>query len=270
MREMKEPISGHTGDRLKTAARFPRVAINKAEFPAIVVFYDGSNYWLADGFHGVLGGQKAEIAELQADIRQGDKRNAILYSVGANSDHGLRRTNSDKRRAVMTLLDDAEWRQWGDREISRRCNVSDKTVTSTREEWHRMNPGVSLRNSEVRKVNTKHGTVTTMKTSNIGKRPKAEKQTDYTPSPEPEPTALVIEEQADMVYTPVSQVAARIEAEQSEGVVINTPQQNYPPALHPKALELATLLLNDETEYATADEKKIGYARIIERYLPFS
>ena len=34
----------------------------------------------------------------------------------------------DKRRAVMTLLNDPEWSAWSDREIARQCRVSDKTV----------------------------------------------------------------------------------------------------------------------------------------------
>jgi len=33
---------------------------------------------------------------------------AVFNSVGANAEHGLRRTNADKRRAVLTLLNDDE------------------------------------------------------------------------------------------------------------------------------------------------------------------
>ena len=32
-----------------------------------------------------------------------------LHSVGANATHGLRRSNADKRRAVVLLLEDEEW-----------------------------------------------------------------------------------------------------------------------------------------------------------------
>lgn len=38
----------------------------------------------------------------------------------------------DKRRAVMTLLQDVEWGQWSDCEIARRCRVSDKIVAKLR------------------------------------------------------------------------------------------------------------------------------------------
>ena len=36
-------------------------------------------------------------------------------------------TNADKRRAVETLLNDAEWATWSDREIARQCGVHHTT-----------------------------------------------------------------------------------------------------------------------------------------------
>jgi hypothetical protein len=74
--------------------------------------------------------------------------------------HDLRRTNEDKRRAVLTLLQDEEWTQWSDREIARRCGVSHQMVAPIRS-------SLVVATSE-RIVTTKHGTVTTMNTVNIG------------------------------------------------------------------------------------------------------
>ena len=79
------------------------------DFPAVIVFFDGSHYWLADGFHRFHGYRKAGADEIAAEVRIGSKRDAILYSVGANAQHGLRRTNDDKRKAALTLLNDTEW-----------------------------------------------------------------------------------------------------------------------------------------------------------------
>jgi hypothetical protein len=97
-------------------------------FPPIVVFEDGPGYWIGDGFHRSLGAKKAGRETIPADVRPGTKREAILYSVGANSEHGKRRTNEDKRRAVMILLNDEEWHRWSDTEIARRSGVSVPTV----------------------------------------------------------------------------------------------------------------------------------------------
>ena len=79
-----------------------------AQFPPIVLFYDGHAYWLADGFHRYEAYARANRHEVLADVRQGTQRDAILYSVGANAAHGLRRTSEDKHRAIMVLLNDPD------------------------------------------------------------------------------------------------------------------------------------------------------------------
>ncbi len=100
----------------------------------IEVVFDGNRYYVVDGFHRVEAhGQEGRKA-IRARIRRGTLRDAILLSVGANARHGLRRTNADKRRAVETLLKDAEWSKWGNREISRRCGVDEGTVRRIRAE----------------------------------------------------------------------------------------------------------------------------------------
>jgi uncharacterized ParB-like nuclease family protein len=75
-------------------------------FPPVTVFYDGREYWLADGFHRVAAAQNIGKDRILADVQQGRQRDAILYSVGANARHGLPRSNEDKRRAVLKLLND--------------------------------------------------------------------------------------------------------------------------------------------------------------------
>src|SRR5437016_4010919 len=58
-------------------------------FPAIVVFHDGTDYWLSDGFHRYEAAKKAGMSALKSRIRQGTRRDAVLNSVGANASHGL-------------------------------------------------------------------------------------------------------------------------------------------------------------------------------------
>lgn len=132
-----------------------------ATFPPIVVYYDGKKHWLADGFHRFHAYQKAGREKVAADVRQGTRRDAILHSVGANEAHGLRRTNDDKRRAVLTLLGDTEWSKWSDGEIAKRCAVS-------REYVNRLRPIVTCDQvTSERTYVTKHGTTATMKTAGI-------------------------------------------------------------------------------------------------------
>lgn len=104
-----------------------------APMPPVVVFHDGAVYWLADGFHRCAGAVRAGKDTVPVEVKQGTQRDAILYSVGANSKHGLRRTNADKRRAVEMLLRDEEWAKKSDRWIAEQCGVSDPFVGKLRE-----------------------------------------------------------------------------------------------------------------------------------------
>lgn len=117
-----------------TVAEYAEAMRAGAKFPAIVVFHDGEENWLADGFHRVHALRETGADVIVADVRQGTRRDAILYSVGANGAHGLRRTNADKRRAVETLLRDEEWRTKSDRWIAEACGVGNKFVGDRRRE----------------------------------------------------------------------------------------------------------------------------------------
>lgn len=117
---------------LQTVSDYAEAWSAGAEFPPIIVFCDGSKNWLADGFHRYHGATKAGVKTIPAEVRKGTVRDAILYAVGANTSHGLRRTNADKRYAVTLLLKDAEWQEWSDRVIAEKCGVSHTFVASAR------------------------------------------------------------------------------------------------------------------------------------------
>jgi len=103
-----------------------------AEFPPVSAFFDGVEYWLADGFHRYFAHKKAGKASINVEVITGTQRDAVLHSCGVNALHGLRRTNADKRKSVMTLLDDVEWQDWSNGEIARQCHVSPPFVASLR------------------------------------------------------------------------------------------------------------------------------------------
>jgi hypothetical protein len=100
--------------------------------PPIVVFYDGTKYWLGDGFHRVAAAVNIEAKEIEADVRQGTLRDAIFFSFSANASHGIPRSIADKRRAVERMLADAEWSTWSDRRIADACRVSHPFVAGIR------------------------------------------------------------------------------------------------------------------------------------------
>jgi hypothetical protein len=97
------------------------------ELDPIVVFRDGQDHWVADGFHRTTGAREAGLTEINAEVHEGTQRDAILYSCGANK-QGKARTNDDKRRAVDRVLKDLEWRANGNRWVARHCGVDEKYV----------------------------------------------------------------------------------------------------------------------------------------------
>jgi hypothetical protein len=133
-------------------------------FPPLVVFQDGSDYWLADGFHRVLAARQAGLTELEAEIRQGTRRDAMYYACGANQ-HGKGRNHADKERVVTRLLKDPEWRLMPFMHIARHCGVSAKFVRhlSTKLSWD--DPKIA-KPSE--RTVTRNGSTYTMQTSAIG------------------------------------------------------------------------------------------------------
>ncbi len=134
--------------------------------PPVDIFFDGVNHWLADGFHRYHAGMKLGHLAITAIVHTGTKRDAVLFSVGANDGHGIQRTNADKRKAVTTLLQDEEWNKWADREIARRCGVHHVFVGDVRRSLV-----IVTSDKDTVTYTTKHGTESTMNVEKIGRRP---------------------------------------------------------------------------------------------------
>ena len=118
----------------ETVLEYAQEMVSGTVFPPVVVYFDGTDHWLADGFHRREAAQKIRREVLEAEILQGTSRDAVLHGIGANANHGLRRTQEDKRRAIETILGDEEWSKWSDREIAKAAKVDHKTVGKVRRE----------------------------------------------------------------------------------------------------------------------------------------
>lgn len=147
-----------------TIAEYAEAIQAGAEFPAVDVFFDGERYWLADGFHRVAAHERAGKHFVLATLRQGDRRAAVLFSTGVNAEHGLRRNNADKRRAVDVLLRDPEWGKWANREIARQCKVGEALVRTMRDEL----PSAFKTQIDTGRTVQRAGTTYTMNTGKIG------------------------------------------------------------------------------------------------------
>lgn len=168
----------------------PRVAIDQGivdeyaekydsgvDLKPVIVFFDGATYWLADGFHRYWATRKIGRDVIAVEVHQGTQRDAILYSVGANATHGLRRTNADKRKAVLTMLTepkvnvDENGNPWSDQAISKMCRVSAPFVAKMRS-THQGDLTLNVYSDtppQCRAYKTRHGTKAVMNTANIGR-----------------------------------------------------------------------------------------------------
>lgn len=129
---MDERLQSRTEIIEETVADYAEALKEGAEFPPVLVYFDGVNYYLTDGYHRAHAHKRAEKVSILCDVVQGTLRDAIFMATGVNAKHGMRRTYADKRKAVMTLLDDFEWDQMSSAKIAKHCGVSVSFVSDLR------------------------------------------------------------------------------------------------------------------------------------------
>ncbi len=105
-----------------------------ADFPPAVVFFDGTDYWLADGFHRWHAVNKNDVAGIYCEIHDGTVEDARWYSYSVNQAHGQRRNNADKEKAVKAALLHPKGAGLSDKEIGEYVGVSHSTVAKYRAE----------------------------------------------------------------------------------------------------------------------------------------
>ena len=106
-----------------------------AVFPPIVVYFDGTTHWLADGFHRYLAAKRIQRSTIAAEVQPGGRTDALRHALGANATNGVYRNNADKRNAVEIALE--EWPDRANPVIAEICRVSAELVRRCRTEMTR-------------------------------------------------------------------------------------------------------------------------------------
>ena len=88
----------------ETVASYAEHISEGDQFPPVVVFYDGSSYWLADGFHRYHAHQEAGLDAIDAEVHSGQRVDAIRFALKANATNGRPRTSDDMRRAYAVAV----------------------------------------------------------------------------------------------------------------------------------------------------------------------
>lgn len=99
-------------------------------FPPVDLFGAAGRYWIGDGWHRIMAARQIGALSIDATTYNGGRREALKYALGANAQHGHRRTNADKRRCVEIAL--VEFGTLSSRAIADMCGVSHHTVEAAR------------------------------------------------------------------------------------------------------------------------------------------
>jgi len=149
-------------------------------FPPVTVFFDSTHFYLADGYHRYYGHKRAGKVSIQCEIINGTIRDAIYYSTAVNAKHGMRRSYADRRKAVMTLLEDFEWHQKTNTEIANHCGVSVSFVSNLRNSSGKMPDEVQYTTPSGEKKTRKKNSGRPAKTK---KEPPVQQEEPATPAP---------------------------------------------------------------------------------------
>lgn len=138
--EISQTVCDEYGERMKAGDQFPPVD----------VFFDGEDYWLADGFHRIQAHVMALPGEaVECNVYKGTLQDAQWHSYSVNRTHGVQRSNQDKVRAVDLALAHPAAAGKSNVQIAEHCGVSEfmvrkhrKSLTSIKSKSNdeRMNP----------------------------------------------------------------------------------------------------------------------------------
>jgi len=182
----------------ETIKRYADLMADGVEFTPVTVFYDGAEYWLADGFHRYFATKSNGELEIDADVKDGTVEDAILHSFSANGTHGLPRAPEDTRSIVSRILAHPKWKSWTDTTIAKHIHSSPSTVGRIRrslESEGKVDPKTE------KKYIDKHGKESTIKTGKLGRKKKEKKEKEEKPEvqPAPQPSDDLIQELTDTI-----------------------------------------------------------------------
>lgn len=208
-------------------------------------------YWPADGWHRLDALAKNGVEIVSALVKEGGRRQALAFALTTNGEHGLERTNADKRKVIRVLLKEfPEWQEKSDREIARHLKLlHNELVGIVRKE---LVAAGEIEDIKDRKV-TRGGTEFTQKSkgpSDGSRQTEASagnRQIDTPPADDPKQPSLLIADKATAggrVQSVFEEAAKRAEArtspvqEEPELPLPNPPQREEPPKLSaPKCLD---------------------------------
>ena len=129
-------------------------------FPPVVIFSDGSNNWLADGFHRYFASRQIGSVDIAVQKHEGTVDEATLYAFGATARRGLSFTKEDYKHIVTRIMQHPVWSTWSTRTIAELLGCSAMTISRVKSSLEEPPKTVSY---------TRNGKQKIMDISSIGK-----------------------------------------------------------------------------------------------------
>jgi hypothetical protein len=132
-------------------------------FPPVTVFFDGAEYWLADGFHRYHATKSNANATIEAEVINGSVDDAEEYSFSANGKRGYELTQEDKKAIIRRMLLKERYAEWSQARIAKHVGVSAMFVS-------RVKASMEIKDESKTKKFIKDGVEKEMDVSNIGRK----------------------------------------------------------------------------------------------------
>lgn len=87
--------------------------------------------YIGDGWHRIMAAEQIGAEEINANVHLGGRLDALKCALEANSMHGLKRSNADKRRCVEVAL--REFKDLSSRALAEMCGVGHELVEASRQ-----------------------------------------------------------------------------------------------------------------------------------------
>jgi transposase len=133
----------------ETVAEYAEKMRDGEVFPPVTVYFDGSDYWLVDGFHRYFATKSNGKTSIDCDIENGTLKEAVRFSWKANAKRGLPLNSNDHRKIILAMLQDIEAKEWSNRKIAEYVGVSHSTV-------NRFKSSLEQRSTETKPVKDNH------------------------------------------------------------------------------------------------------------------
>lgn len=113
-----------------TVAAYAQAMRDGAIFPPVILYRDRQTLRLSEGAHRIEAALAIGLTTIDAEIRQGGRKECIAHAVSTGRDFGLRFGTRDKRHQIELML--GNFPKWSDRKIAEALGIDHKTVAATK------------------------------------------------------------------------------------------------------------------------------------------